>query len=97
MFNRHRVSVLQDEKFLDIWLFNNVSILNIALHLKMVNFMVYVFYHNQIYIFKDFIYLFMRQREAEIQAEGKQAPCREPDAGLHLGTLGSRPEPKADA
>ena len=30
-----------------------------------------------------------RQRE-------KQAPCREPDVGLHPGTSGSRPEPKAD-
>ena len=28
-----------------------------------------------------------RQRERE-----KQAPCREPDAGLHPGTPGSRPE-----
>ena len=31
-----------------------------------------------------------RQRE-------KQAPCREPDAGLHPGILGSWPEPEADA
>ena len=27
----------------------------------------------------------------------KQAPCREPDAGLDPRTLGSRPEPNADA
>ena len=27
---------------------------------------------------------------------GKQAPQREPDAGLYPRTLGSRPEPKAD-
>ena len=39
----------------------------------------------------------MRDTEAETQAEEKQAPCREPNAGLDLGTLGSRPEPKADA
>ena len=31
-----------------------------------------------------------RQRE-------NQVPCREPDAGLDPGTLGSRPELKADA
>ena len=37
------------------------------------------------------------QREAETQVEGKQAPCGEPDAGLNPRTLGSRPEPKADA
>ena len=47
--------------------------------------------------FKDFIYLFMidmggwqRHRQRE-----KQAPCREPDAGLDPGTPGSRPGPKA--
>ena len=35
-------------------------------------------------------------REAETQAEGKQAPCsREPDAGLNPGTPGSRPGLKA--
>ena len=36
--------------------------------------------------FKDFIYLFIRdrEREAEIQAEGeKQAPCRETSVGLN--------------
>ena len=27
----------------------------------------------------------------------KQAPCRGPDVGLDPETLGSRPEPKADA
>ena len=43
--------------------------------------------------FKDFIFLFMRprEREAETQAEGKQAPCREPDAGLDPGSPGSLP------
>ena len=37
--------------------------------------------------FKDFIYLLTRdtQRVAETQAEGKQAPCREPDVGLDPG------------
>ena len=37
------------------------------------------------------------QREAQTQAEGEQAPCREPDVGLDPRILGSRPEPKADA
>ena len=36
-----------------------------------------------------------RQREAETQAEEKQAPRREPDVGLDPGTLGSHPELKA--
>ena len=33
-------------------------------------------------------------RYTERQRE-KQAPCREPDAGLNPGTVGSCPEPKA--
>ena len=37
-----------------------------------------------------------REREAETQAEGKQAPCRKPEVGLYPGTPGSHPEPKAD-
>ena len=37
-----------------------------------------------------------RARQRHRQRE-KQAPCREPDVGLNSGTLGSRPEPKADA
>ena len=36
------------------------------------------------------------QRERHRQRE-KQAPCREPDAGLDLGTPGSCPGWKADA
>ena len=31
-----------------------------------------------------------------MQAEGKQAPCREPNGGLDPGTPGSHPELKAD-
>ena len=41
---------------------------------------------------KDFIYLFMRDRERERQRHRqreKQAPCREPDEGLHFRTPGS--------
>ena len=47
---------------------------------------------------KDFIYLFMRdtERQKHRQRE-KQAPCRELDMGLNPRTLGSQPEPKADA
>ena len=39
-----------------------------------------------------------REREIERQRHRqreKQAPCREPDAGLNPGTLGSLPGPKA--
>ena len=53
-----------------------------------------------LFIFKDFIYLFMRDRERERQRHRqrkKQAPCREPDMGLNPGTPGSRPGLKADA
>ena len=50
--------------------------------------------------FKRF-YLFIHdtEREGERQTHRqreKQAPWREPDAGLNPGTPGSRPEPKAD-
>ena len=38
---------------------------------------------------------YLRERQRHRQKE-KQAPCREPDVGLDPGTLGSRPEPKAD-
>ena len=37
-----------------------------------------------------------RERERERQRE-KQAPCRESNAGLDPGMLGSRPGPKAGA
>ena len=40
--------------------------------------------------FKDFVYLWERERERERQRE-KQAPCREPDVGLDPGTPGSHP------
>ena len=54
-----------------------------------------------LFFFKDFIYLFMRdtqkEREAETQAEEKQAPCREPNVGLNPRTPGSHPGLKAGA
>ena len=37
-----------------------------------------------------------REKQRRRQKE-KQAPCREPNVGLNPGTLGSHPEPKADA
>ena len=37
------------------------------------------------------------EREAETQAEGEAAPCREPYVGLDPRTPGSRPGPKAGA
>ena len=37
-----------------------------------------------------------RERQRHRQRE-KQAPCRESDVGLDPRTLGSHPEPKADA
>ena len=40
------------------------------------------------------LYLFIHERPRQRE---KQAPCREPDVGLHPGTPGSQPEPKADA
>ena len=50
--------------------------------------------------FKDFIYSFMRdteRKQRQRQREEKQAPHREPDAGLDPRTPGSCPGPKADA
>ena len=42
----------------------------------------------------------MRDREREKQRHRqreKQAPCKEPDVGLNPRTLGTHPEPKAEA
>lgn len=51
-------------------------------------------------LFKKKSYLFIRERE-QAQAEGEGGagclPSREPNAGLHPRTLGSPPQPKADA
>ena len=43
-----------------------------------------------------FFYKRHRKRQRHKQRE-KQAPCREPNTGLDPRTLGSHPEPKADA
>ena len=37
------------------------------------------------------------ERQRHRRREEKQAPCKEPDAGLDPGTPGSHPGPKADA
>ena len=37
------------------------------------------------------------REEARYRQKEKQAPCGEPDMGLHPGTPVSQPEPKADA
>ena len=54
---------------------------------------------TNILFFKDFIYLFMRdtQTEAETQAEGEAGSVGSLIVGLDPRTLGSGPEPKADA
>ena len=55
-------------------------------------------YRLEYFFKKDFIYLFMRHTErGRHRQREKQAPCREPDVGLHPGTAGSHAEPKADA
>ena len=49
------------------------------------------------YFFLRFIYSWETKRSRDIHGQReKQAPCREPDAGLDPRTLGSRPKPKAD-
>ena len=51
------------------------------------------------YFFKIlFIHSWKTQRERQRHRQReKQTPCREPDAGLDPGTLGSCPEPRAGA
>ena len=54
---------------------------------------------NKLYIFKILFissWETQRQRQRHRQKE-KQAPCGEPNVGLDPRTLGSQPEPKADA
>ena len=43
-----------------------------------------------------YLFIHERHRERHKQRE-KQAPCRKPDVDLNPRTLGSQPEPKADA
>ena len=44
-----------------------------------------------------FIHERHRERGRDTGREEKQAPCKEPDAGLDLGNPGSHPESKANA
>ena len=59
-----------------------------------------------LFFFKDFIYLFDRDRDSQRERKHKQGEwerknsrltAEEPDVGLDPITPGSRPEPKADA
>ena len=54
---------------------------------------------NRVWFFLKILFIYSwethRERQRHRQRE-KQAPCREPDAGLDPRTLGSCPEPKAD-
>ena len=52
-------------------------------------------YKNTDSFFTDFIHLFMR--DTEYRQREKQAPCREPDAGLDSGSPGPCLRPKAGA
>ena len=57
----------------------------------------YVFLLGPLFL-KDFIYLFMRDTtERQTQAEGEAGSLRDPNEVLDPETLGSHPEPKADA
>ena len=58
-----------------------------------------------LFFFKDFIYLFDREREAASERRNKsrrsgrgrsRLPAEDPDVGLDPRTPGSRPGPKAD-
>ena len=51
-----------------------------------------------LYFLKDFIYLFMKDKEKEskTQAEGEAGSMQEPNARFDPGTPGSCPEPKAE-
>ena len=49
-------------------------------------------------IFLNILFILERDREGQRHRQReKQAPCREPDAGLDPGTPRSHPESKADA
>ena len=44
------------------------------------------------FFFKDFIYVFMREKEKQRHRQKeKQSPCREPDVGLDPRSPGSCP------
>ena len=50
------------------------------------------------WFFKKYLFIYSWERESQRHRQKeKQAPCREPDAGLDPGTPGSCPGPKAGA
>ena len=63
----------------------------------------FLLFKNNFYVYyflflRFFIYLFMRdtERETETQAKGESGSMQEARCGTRSGTLGSRPESKAD-
>ena len=60
----------------------------------------FIFLMFVLFVFKDFIYLFMRdterEREAETQAEGEAGSLQGAPCGTPSQDPGSQPEPKAD-
>ena len=54
-----------------------------------------------VFLKRFYLFIHERQRErecvAETEAEGKAGSMQQPDVGPDSGTLGSHPEPKADA
>ena len=50
------------------------------------------------FCFSKILFIYSRERERQTHRQKeKQAPCREPNVRLDPSTLGSCPEPKADA
>ena len=54
-----------------------------------------LYYVSHYYFLKDFLFIHERHRESQRhrQREEKEAPRKEPDAGLDPRTPGSHPEP----
>ena len=64
---------------------------------KLLNFYISQFLRRRRDFFLKILFIHERHRERQRHWQReKQAPRREPDAGLDPGTPGSRPEPKAD-
>ena len=73
-----------------------LSVLSFSFHLLsslLTNLSLSLFFKNILFIYSKGTH---RERQRHRQKE-KQAPCGEPHAGLDPRTLGSHPEPKADA
>ena len=75
------------------WWSNGTRVLPVVSHIFLKNKLGVLFF-----IFKDFIYVFMRDTQSERQRHRqreKQAPCREPDMGLYPGLQDQDPELQA--